>query len=65
MRAGHVWFNVERLLNAAWVLSPDTGQYKEVLTADLDRMTPSDMGQAGLLGIAWGHPQAQEDRGGP
>ena len=28
VRAGHVWFSVEHLLNQAWVLNPDTGQYE-------------------------------------
>ena len=32
VRAGHVWFSVKRLLNQAWVLNPDTGQFElEVL----------------------------------
>ena len=31
MRAAHVWFNLERIMNAAWVLNPDTGQYEETL----------------------------------
>ena len=34
VRAGHVWFSVKRLLNQAWVLNPDTGQFElEVLDA--------------------------------
>ena len=28
MRAGHVWFSIEHLLNQAWVLNPDTGQFE-------------------------------------
>ena len=28
MRAGHVWFSVEHLLNQAWVLNPDTEQFE-------------------------------------
>ncbi len=31
MRAAHVWFDLERLQNAAWVLNPATGQHEEVL----------------------------------
>ena len=31
MRAGHVWFDLERIINAAWVLNPDTGQYEETV----------------------------------
>ena len=31
MRAAHVWFSLERIMNAAWVLNPDTGQYEETL----------------------------------
>ena len=28
MRAGHVWISVEYLLNQAWVLNPDTGEFE-------------------------------------
>ena len=28
MRAGHVWFSVEHLLNQAWVLNPETGEFE-------------------------------------
>ena len=31
MRAAHVWFSLERIMNAAFVLNPDTGQYEETL----------------------------------
>ena len=33
VRAGHVWFSVEHLLNQAWVLNPDTGQFELELLA--------------------------------
>ena len=31
MRAAHVWFDLERIMNAAWVRNPDTGVYEETL----------------------------------
>ena len=31
MRASHVWFDTERILNAAWVLNPETGQLEETV----------------------------------
>ena len=31
MRAGHVWFDLERILNAAWVLNPGTGQFEDTV----------------------------------
>ena len=31
MRAAHVWFDLERIRNAAYVLNPNTGQYEETL----------------------------------
>ena len=31
MRASHVWFDAERILNEAWVLNPDTQIYEKVV----------------------------------
>ena len=31
MRAGHVWFDTERLMNAAWVPNPNTGEFEETV----------------------------------
>ena len=31
MRAAHVWFDLERIMNAAWVRNPDTGEYEETV----------------------------------
>lgn len=31
MRASHLWFDVERIRNAAWVFNSETGEFEEVL----------------------------------
>ena len=34
MRAGHVWLDSERIMNAAWVPNPDTGESEETVLED-------------------------------
>ena len=46
MRAAHVWFDLERIRNAAWVRNPDTREYEEILlqgpVTDPDRRVYSE-----------------------